>query len=337
MSEPDLTGSPRRIMDSFAVAEAEPHSFSEASTTFWRTVIVHRIEHAKRSIRSDMHLAFHTRMAYGSLAVLLFSFVGCKLTSIHTGISGRVIAIIVMFAMVAPLPIYWHEKGRTVLREAALVLPWELLLAATLSFPVLIAARLRMPLQDSLFGRLDQAVGANVPRIVAWADHHWLGAMITRSYPWLLPLLAVAVFAPPLMGKVKHAREFLLGNLVAFAIGVPLFALLPAVGPWYYYHLAPNPAQASCWAQLLSLRLPGPYLFQEQAAGIVCFPSFHVVWAILCAAALWGFRPVRIPVACLSLMIIASTLTTGWHYFTDVLGGILVAAASMAIARRYSV
>jgi len=297
------------------------------------TTLANGIEVSVQRLRSSIDLDFHIRMAYGSMAVLIISFFGCKLTSIHTGVGARAVAVAVMFAMGAPLPLYWHEKGRTALRESALVLPWEVLLAATLSFPVLIAARLRMPLQDAFLGRIDQSLGVSVPGIMGWAGHHWLGTVINRSYPWLLPLLAIAAFAPPLMGKMKHAREFLMGNLVAFAIGVPLFALLPAVGPWSYYHLAPNPAQASCWTQLLSLRQPGPYIFQEQAAGIVCFPSFHVVWAILCAAALWGFRPIRIPVVILSALIILSTLTTGWHYFSDVLGGIVVAAISMAVAR----
>jgi hypothetical protein len=309
---------------------------SETPNLPWWNVLATRVELVRRRIQSSVDLDFHIRMAYGSLAVLVISFVGCRLTSIHTEISGRMIAVVVMFAMVAPLPIYWHEKGRTALREAALVIPWELLLAATLSYPVLIAARLRMPLQDSLLGRTDQSLGVSVPGIVLWADHHWLGTVINRTYPWLLPLLAVAAFAPALMGKMKEAREFLFANLVAFAIGLPLFALLPAVGPWYHYHLGTNPTQANCLAQLLSLRLPGPYLFQEQAAGVVCFPSFHVIWAILCGAALWGFRPIRIPVALLSTMIIASTLTTGWHYFSDVLGGIVVAAISMAIAKVYA-
>jgi membrane-associated phospholipid phosphatase len=292
---------------------------------------------AELQVRSKLVQPFHRRMAYGTLTVLIISFFGCKLTSIHTSISGRVIAIITMFAMVSPLPIYWHEKGRTTWRESALVIPWELLLAAVLAFPVLIAARLRMPLQDSLFGHIDQLLGVSVPGIVEWANHHWIGKVITSSYPRLLPLLAVAAFAPALMGKMRQAREFLVANLVAFAIGLPLFALLPAVGPWVYYHLPPNPAQASCWAQLLALRLPGPYIFQEQAAGVVCFPSFHVIWAILCAAALWGFRRLRIPVALLSAMIIGSTLTTGWHYFSDVLGGIVVAVLSLKIARVYAV
>jgi hypothetical protein len=338
MSEPTLMNLPRRIMDSFAVGIwTRPRALPETSNRSRWATLANGIEVAMRRLRSSLDLDFHLRMTYGSVAVLIISFFGCKLTSIHTAVGGRAIAVVVMCAMVAPLPLYWQEKGRTALRESALVIPWEALLASTLSFPVLIAARLRMPLQDSLFGHIDQSLGVSVPGIVSWADHHWLGTVINHSYPWFLPLLAIAAFAPGLMGKMKQAREFLLGNLVAFAIGVPLFALLPAVGPWYYYHLAPNPAQAYCWAQLLSLRLPGPYLFHDQAAGVVCFPSFHVVWAILCAAALWGFRPIRIPVALLSAMIIMSTLTTGWHYFSDVLGGIAVAAISMAVARIYSV
>jgi membrane-associated phospholipid phosphatase len=49
------------------------------------------------------------------------------------------------------------------------------------------------------------------------------------------------------------------------------------------------------------------------------------------------FRPIRIPVALLAGMIILSTLTTGWHYFSDVLAGIAVAAISMVIAKIHAV
>jgi hypothetical protein len=337
MSEPNAANLPQQVMESFAGGGQTKRSRSlEILNLPQRAIITGYLGTAKRRIRANADLGFHLRMAYAVSALVIISYAGCRLTSIHTDISGRVIAIVAMFAMVSPLPIYWHEKGRITLRESSLVLPWGLLLAALLAFPVLIAARSRMPLQDTLFGRVDQSLGIYVPSIEAWANHHWLGTLLNRSYPWLLPLLAVAGFAPALMGKMKHAREFLLANLAAFVIGLPLFALLPAVGPWYCYHLIPNPAQAACWAQFLALRAPGPYIFQEQAAGIVCFPSFHVIWAILCAAALWGFRPLRIPVALLSVMIIASTLTTGWHYFSDVLAGIVIAALSMAIARVYA-
>jgi membrane-associated phospholipid phosphatase len=75
----------------------------------------------------------------------------------------------------------------------------------------------------------------------------------------------------------------------------------------------------------------------SQGAGIICFPSFHVIWAILCAAALWGFRPLRIPIALLSGTIVVSTMTTGWHYFSDVLAGVVIAVLAIAIAKVYAV
>jgi membrane-associated phospholipid phosphatase len=84
----------------------------------------------------------------------------------------------------------------------------------------------------------------------------------------------------------------------------------------------------------LALRASGSLAVASQEAGIVCFPSFHVVWAIFFAASLWGFRRLRIPVAVVSAIVILSTMTTGWHYFVDVVGGVLLAIVSLVAAKR---
>ena len=285
-------------------------------------------------LKTNPNLKFHRRMAYTCTAIVAIDYAGCKITSIHTHVGGSVIALILVLAMIFPLPVYWHEKHRIDFRESALVLPWEALLAIILTYTVLIAARARMPLQDPVYGRFDQSLGISVPAIVAWSHRHLIGRVITWTYPLLIPLLGVSAFAPQLLGKVKYAREFLIGNLAAFAIGVPLFALVPAIGPWHYFHTVPAPPQALCEAQLLALRLPGPFFsYLKEAGGLVCFPSFHVIWAILCADALWGFRPLRIPVMLLAALIIASTLTTGWHYFADVMAGLIIVGLSLAFAK----
>jgi membrane-associated phospholipid phosphatase len=270
-------------------------------------------------------------MAYTCAALVVFAFVGCRLTSIHSdmGIGQDIIVLVVVLAILSPLPIYWHEKKRIDLRESTLVLAWEALLAVVLPYFVLIAARLNMPLRDSFLGQTDQALGVSVPAMMAWAHHNWLGRMIDETYWFLIPLLGICALAPGLAGKLQNAREFLMANLAAFAIGLPLFALVPAIGPWHYYQTMPTITQGSTEAQLLALRISG----NTNAAGLVCFPSFHVIWAVLCAAALWGFRPLRIPVALLSGMIILSTMTTGWHYFSDVLAGLIIAGLSLAFAR----
>ena len=288
------------------------------------------IEATQPQTRSTGMLNFHLRMACVTLFMLFISFVGCRLTSIHVDAGALYTALLCIFAVTLLLPFYCHKNRLTMLRDSNLIIPWTVLVAALIPFPVLGAARLRMPLRDSLFSRVDRALGVDVPAIAIWASQHRLGALLNMSYTWLLWLLLAAMFARAFLGKLKYAREFLVANLIALAIGIPLFALLPAVGPWYGHRFAPNPGQIFSQSQLLGLRLAGGFVFTGQGIGVVCFPSFHVIWAILCARALWGFRRLRIPVATLAGMIVLSTMTTGWHYFTDVLAGLVIAAFSIA-------
>lgn len=272
-------------------------------------------------------------MAYACASLLTISIVGCRLTSIHTDVTSRVIAVAAVLGLILWIPAFWHKKGQIEFRDSALTLPWAALIAALLPFPLLIAARLRMPLQDDLFARIDESLGIRVSDIVAWSAHHWLGALLNHSYGVLVWMLVASIFVPALSGKSRDAQAFIEANLVAFAISVPLFALFPAIGPWSHYHFAASSSQIDCQNQLLELRMPALYTLGSQGVGIVSFPSFHVIWAILSVRALWGFRLLRIPVSLLSIMIIASTLTTGWHYFTDLIAGIIVAIVSMYVVR----
>jgi len=280
---------------------------------------------------------FHLRMAFAISALLIISLAGCALTGIELpGLGASAMVFLALAAMLLPLPAYWYEKGRADLLDAALTLLWALLLRMIIPLLVRVAARLRMPLQDSWLGRADEHLGVSVPAIMAWASHHWLGNLVNWSYALVVIFLPLAVVLPVLTRRAKYAKEFLVANVISFVIGIPLFAFVPALGPWRYYHFPATQDQiAACEAPLLALRLPGTYVLGSEGAGIVCFPSFHVAWAILFAAALWGFRPLRIPVALVTGMVILSTMTTGWHYFADVLGGILLAIISILLAKSF--
>jgi hypothetical protein len=291
---------------------------------------------AEPQIQSRIMPGFHLLMACACSVVLLITVLACKLTSLRLpNPLGITIALAFASAVVFTLAIYWHEKEKVDLRDATLTIPWVLLLAATLPPLVLAAARLDMPLQDANLARFDQWFGISVPNIVSWSSRHWVGNLINRTYTLLSPLLILSVFLPALTGKVNNAQQFVLANLIAFAIGLPLFALLPAIGPWYGYHVAATPHQIDCQTAILLFRAPEHRVTHMDA--IICFPSFHVIWAIFCAAALWGFRFLRIPVALLSGMIVVSTVTTGWHYVSDVAAGIAVAFISLTVAKACSV
>ncbi len=179
----------------FSSANLEALSLSLSSSSVIRTPVVAEYP------RLSPDAKFHLRMAFTCALLLAISIAGCRLASIHVDIGSRIFAVVTTLAMIAPLPVYWHEKGRAALRESTLVLPWALIAAALLPFPVLIAARWNMPLQDTLFGHIDQTLGISVPAIMDWAGHHWLGTVINACYRQLLPLLAIAALAPALTGR----------------------------------------------------------------------------------------------------------------------------------------
>ena len=151
---------------------------------------------------------FHGALACAFAVLIAITIAGCLLTSLHHLQTGRnAIALILVLAMLAPLPIYWHEKHRIALRESTLVIAWEALLALVVPILVYVAGRSPLPLQDGFFGRLDDAIGVNVPAVQVWAQHHWLGGVFNWSYALLPPLLVVSALAPALLQTYLRVKE----------------------------------------------------------------------------------------------------------------------------------
>ena len=132
-------------------------------------------------------------------------------------------------------------------------------------------------------------------------------------------------------------KEYILANIVSGEIAIPLFAALPAVGPWHYYGYTPNAEQERTTRVFFALKSEDWYVLESaNVAGVITFPSFHTILAILSALALWRIPYVRWLAALLACLILVSTVTTGWHYLVDVLAGIAIAAVSVAAVRGYA-
>jgi hypothetical protein len=125
---------------------------------------------------------------------------------------------------------------------------------------------------------------------------------------------------------------------VAGGVGLVVFWLAPAIGPWSHYGYAAYgysapPLEAAFLAEFLALR-EGRLTAIDAAQGLITIPSFHVVFAVLFA---WAFRRERwvYPVAvALNAGVIAATFPVGWHYLTDLAGGGVLAACAIAVVRR---
>jgi membrane-associated phospholipid phosphatase len=174
---------------------------------------------------------------------------------------------------------------------------------------------------------------------VAIAHQHpqWLTAMriVYRSLAWQ-PAIALTIVA--FSGQIDRCWKLVWAAVLTLAITSVLFALFPAIGALRHYGVQPS--------YLPLLELEGGWRFgpvieaikagertidERMFAGLVSFPSFHaasavlIMWLTWKSPARWFFFPFNVAV-------LLSTPLVGAHYFVDVIAGVGVATASIAVA-----
>jgi len=242
-------------------------------------------------------------------------------------------ATILLLPMLLIAPASFHQRGKWDRRDAVLMLPWTLVVAALVAQAAPTAIAHAYPLRDELWRNIDVHLGISVPAILAFTvAHPFLESLLRFNYYWMLhPLLLAAIFLPASIGRRVAAQRFILVNAIAFVLALPCMLLLPAVGPWVAWHFPPNVAQRATEMSIDSLR-HGTMSGTDSFGGIICFPSFHVFWAVVSAHALQSFRVLRYPSIIVAALISISTVTTGWHYGIDVIAGLFLALLTTILA-----
>ncbi|MGB9078653.1 MAG: phosphatase PAP2 family protein [Terracidiphilus sp.] len=280
--------------------------------------------------------SFHAITAIVACALTIAIGIGFKVESITIpGAIPGLLSFLLLLALALPIPLVLRSMGKPYFLDALLTLSWALFFTVALHDLVFIAARIgsAFPYCDTSLAHVDARFGLSTLGLNRWASHSWLGSPINRSYELLQPFMEAAVLLPILLGKIAYAKRFILGNLVAFAIAIPVFILWPAIGPWTVLPLPSSSAYLTCERELNLLRHAGVFT-PGTGLGVMCFPSFHVIWPILCSRSLFVFRWLRIPAILLSISIALSTMTTGWHYGCDVTAGIVIAFTSIILVER---
>jgi membrane-associated phospholipid phosphatase len=285
----------------------------------------------------DSHAFFHLTMT--AIAALFFvgSAIGLYLTQTRVPLGQIAVRLLLLTVLLALAGFYrWRRLGRAV--NLIMMAFWGITFGYLHIVPMFIAARVNVPLSDSLLAHIDKAIGLEVPQVLEFAGNHpKITAVLNASYNILLLLVVLAIMLPPVCGKMRIAKEYAIGSLVAAMIALPLFAMFQALGPWTYYDFAPNAGQEEYIKTFSALKVEvSPTIDFGYHNGLITFPSFHAVLAILAGVALCQFSYIRWPALILSSLIVISTVTTGWHYLADVLGGLGVAGVSMAAAKAYS-
>ncbi len=279
-------------------------------------------------------LNFHALMTAIALIVIALSAWGLHLARIHLS-PGQVVPRVGLLALLLAAAVFyrWRRMPRAV--DLIVMAFWGILISNLLLLPMYILGRRPVAFCDADLARWDARLGLEVPDVLRILPSvPLLGRVLEIAYGLLIVMIVLAIMVPPLYGRMDRAKEFALASVAAAALTFPIFAFLQALGPWSHYGFEPSPPQAASMQTLLALKSDDWFeLNLGDLNGLICFPSFHTVLALLTAAVLWPVPYLRWPAALLAGLIVISTVTTGWHYLVDVAAGIVVAPVAIVLAR----
>lgn len=238
---------------------------------------------------------------------------------------------------------YCYRKLRPDARVALCVeglaqLSLALWLGCVLSYAV---ATVDMPYRDSMLHAADAWIGLDWRAYLHFLDRHRALSVVSAvAYRSAVPQIVALFVALAATSQFLRMQQYILATALALAMTLAVFAFVPAGGIYSFFGIQPeeysNLAPIVTTRQLLVLDAlrSGQLVTIEALEGLITFPSFHTVWAILF---MWGFYPIRrlwLVAIFLNLLMIASTPVVGSHYFVDLVGGTIVALAAVSAAVR---
>jgi membrane-associated phospholipid phosphatase len=204
-----------------------------------------------------------------------------------------------------------------------------------------LAASTAFPLQDALFASIDKALGFDWMRFLELTNANpYVASVLSFVYSSTRPQVIVLFVFLSLTGR-RHRLAETLALLAICSVATALLSLpLPAAGAAAYYQ--PSPAHLTNFAPLsgmwhyqafADLRGAAPRLDFETVTGVVQFPSFHTILALIITYAVRDVRWLVWPVAALNAAVIVATLPEGGHHLVDVIGGFAVVVGAIWIVR----
>jgi hypothetical protein len=206
----------------------------------------------------------------------------------------------------------------------------------------LVAMASPIPLQDPWLMRSSAAIGLDYRALLEWiAERPPLGELLELAYMSCGPMIYIAPLILAWTRQNRRLRRFVTLYALLLTLCVFISILLPAEGYALYAPLPADlirrlpPGTATFFAGVAgayrsgALRVLDPGHFE----GVVEFPSFHTVMALLTVYALWETPILRVVAVALSGAVLLSVVPIGGHYVWDIVAAVALFVGALAIAQ----
>lgn len=222
---------------------------------------------------------------------------------------------------------YRHRSER---RLSLVTGVFAMLIASSLLAAIISHAGLRMgyPWIDAWLSDADNYMGFDTPQLaMSLAADFGIGGMLKVFYNSAFPMTFVAALWLSLSGQDERTWELGCCFAVTIIVASCCAVLFPAIGSMVYHEIDGDPSLPIGAGNFHLSTVEyfrgtdNPEFDMSRVNGIVTFPSFHMVMAILVPYALRGVR-IAFPLALLwSLFVGLATIGIGGHYMIDLIAG----------------
>jgi membrane-associated phospholipid phosphatase len=190
-----------------------------------------------------------------------------------------------------------------------------------------------LPLRDQEFAALDRALGFDFVAHIEWLVQRPFAVKLLQwiyfsaSGQLIIIIIGLAIKDRPALDR--FLTIYTLTSLIVL-IGS---ALLPALGTYPFHEIGADilqPFGRYHLAHYHALRDGSFASFDlREVEGLVTFPSFHAVLAVIMTRALWRLGWLGPVGAVLNGVMLVSTLAIGGHFLTDIVAGIVIALIAL--------
>lgn len=197
------------------------------------------------------------------------------------------------------------------------------------------------PRIDALLAAADRAIGFDWPALMGFvAQYPKANMLLGLAYVSVMPQTVILIFALGFTKKIAELYRFSLALAIGAVITLAVWTLAPSFGAFSVYTLPDATAGRlglvlgfDYGHALVQMLKDGPgFISPKELRGIVGFPSYHTLQALVL---MWYARDLKIlrwPAIALNLAVLAAIPIQGGHHLVDAFGGAAVTALSIVLS-----
>lgn len=244
-------------------------------------------------------------------------------------------------ALMGALFLFYRARGEQTFAYICAALGLMAFVAYVDAWLAIVGLAAGFPLEDARLMAWSDAIGIDHRAILeALARHPFVGAVLSKAYLLSVPMMFLAPVVLAVTGQFERLRTFVWLYVILLTACVVISIVVPAKG-FAVYEAPP--------AELMARLPPGASVFYAKISeayrsgalrtidpafleGVVVFPSFHTIMALLAIYAFWRTRVLWLPSLAVNAIVLISVVPIGGHYVWDVIGGALMFALAARLA-----